>query len=194
MNGPWNISKIVPDPYKHAEFDLEAAYSLITLNQFEKAQESIDLAKKYASDLKSKTLDTHIKFAQARLNWFTSKNKKAIKNANDAVKSFRDMDAEGYAEIYSNEISNWEKGTQNTTSSTMQGTSPESRELYQLLEINHKISSMLDSQSLLKEVLSGAMRITGAQHGYLFLLSDIKKTSTITRFESKKDFKQKLQL
>lgn len=167
--------KLRPDPYKQAELDLEAAYACVSLGRFETAKMHIDSAITAASELNSKTLNTHVEFYKAFYDWHQNKNKKALDEAKKAVQTFQKIGAEGWAEIYSGEITKWERGNISSSGSTVQTSSPESRELYQLLEINQKISSMLDSQSLLKEVLSGAMRITGAQHGYLFLTSNLKE-------------------
>lgn len=155
------------DPYKRAEFDIQAAYASMQVARLQNAHIALESAREIAVALKAPLLDAHLKFARVRLDWFENKSAESLQAAEKALQVFVDIGATGFYEIYREDFKSWQQLGSN--SSTLLTGSQENRELVQLMEVNAKISAMLDSDKLLQEVLSGAMQISGAQHGYLFL-------------------------
>ncbi|MCB1172299.1 MAG: protein kinase [Leptospiraceae bacterium] len=161
-----------PDPYKDAEISLEALRSYVALGLLDKAREQLEHAQKVAASLDLALLQAHITFQQARLEWSQGDRQTAEQRAQDCIAEMHTMGASGWADIYSSELHAWHGQSRQQSSSGLSEQGGAARELYQLLQINRQISSMLDRKSLLREVLQGAMRITGAQHGYLFLCAE----------------------
>ncbi len=163
--------KLRPDPYVSAIFSILGAQAYLKLGQTHDALEYINQAREAARPLDSQLLDAHLEFIAAKLDWQQSRDENYIAVGEAVLEHFRNMGVTGYHNIYREDLKQWRNLYSDSSSHTIMG-GGENRELVQLMEINRKISSTLDTNVLLELVLKGAMQIAGARHGYLFTCDD----------------------
>ncbi len=159
-----------PDPYVEALFELLACFAYLRLGQVRDAAAALAQGRSIGDPLDSPLLHAHLDFGAAKLGWFQERDEKYLKEGEAVLERFVDMSVAGYYEIYREDYKTWRNIYSDSSSHTV--LSGENRELVQLMEINRKISSTLDTDLLLEEVLRGAMQITGARQGYLFTCDD----------------------
>lgn len=157
-----------PDAFMEAMFHLTGTVAELDVGQIARATEYFTAARELSAKLHSKLLDAHVTFIGARLSFARTRQDADLEQAEAALAQFLEMGATGYYESYREDFRQWRQLGGDSSSHTLlaQG---ENRELFQLLEINRKLSSTLDADELTGEVLRGAMTITGAQEGYLFI-------------------------
>ncbi|MEQ9363676.1 MAG: protein kinase [Leptospirales bacterium] len=160
-----------PDPYVSAMYNILGAQAYLMLGQTSDALEYINQARDSAQQLDSQLLDAHLEFVAAKLDWQQSRDENYIAVGEAVLEHFRNMDVTGYYNIYREDLKQWRNLYSDSSSHTIMG-GGENRELVQLMEINRKISSTLDTNLLLELVLKGAMQIVGARHGYLYTCDD----------------------
>ncbi|MCR9142095.1 MAG: protein kinase [bacterium] len=163
--------KLRPDPYLSAIFNILGAQAYLMLGQTTDALEYIQQARETAQQLDSQLLDAHLEITAAKIDWQQSRDENYIAVGEAVLEHFRNMDVTGYYNIYREDLKQWRNIYSDSSSHTIMG-GGENRELVQLMEINRKISSTLDTNVLLELVLKGAMQIVGARHGYLFTCED----------------------
>ena len=162
--------RLRPDRYMIAMFAIYAAWSKIMLNLQEEAEEELELARSIALELNAPLLTAHLKFVESKFKWHQALKTQASQEAEEVLGDLLDMGVTGYYELYREEIKSWnsrsttEGGTTTAATSTTQNT-----EMLQLMEINRQISSTLNVKTLFQSILDGAMKIVGAEQGYVFI-------------------------
>lgn len=157
-----------PDPYMDVMFAIFAGAAYIELNQISKAREALENeAQPIVDQLQSPLLYAHLNFYLAKLHWLQTRDKRFIEAAEQVTADMLNMELTGYFEIYKSDLNTWAK---KPSSSSMLFSSflTKDKDILTLVEVNREITSTLDVDKLLKIVLEGAMKIIGAEHGYLF--------------------------
>ena len=167
--------KLRPDPFLSTIYDNLGAQAYLLLGQANDAAEYVRQARETAQHLDSQLLDAHLEFIAAKLNWQQSRDENYIAVGEAVLEHLRNMGVTGYYNIYREDLKQWRNLYSDSSSHTIMGNG-ENRELMRLMEINRKISSTLDTNVLIEEVLKGAMQIVGARHGYLFTCEDPEDT------------------
>ena len=160
--------KLRPDAYMSATFYILGVHAYLRQGQSTLAEKDLEAASEIAHRLKAPLLDFHLGFAKRKLEWSRRRDPAVLKETEELLGQMLAADITGYYELYRQDFKSWQQTGSDSSSTTFIGATGANRELLQLIEINRKISSTLDLNALLSEVLEGAMQIAGAQHGYLF--------------------------
>ncbi|MCB1307972.1 MAG: protein kinase [Leptospiraceae bacterium] len=156
-----------PDAYMEGLFSVLAARAYMDLEQSEEALLHLEKAQAVADKLDSALLNLHLDFFRARAAFLEQRDDAGRRQGEDVLQRMFNAGVTGWYEYYRQDFRNWDRMGTDSSSSSYVG-SNENRELIQLMQINRKITSTLEPDQLLSEVLDGAMKLTGAQHGYLF--------------------------
>lgn len=167
------------DRFVLAQYHIYATWAYMQLMQFETAEQHLQNAEGIIKTLDTPLLEQHWNFVQYRLQWYQTHNKDMIQQAQDALQEMLELGMTGFYELYQDDLKTWrfqfEDSSSHSTFLSQDGT----RDLMKLLQINRQISATLDLRNLFDRVLEGAMEISGAEHGYLFLCDEIDPMKVI---------------
>lgn len=162
-------NKSRPDQFLEAMLYIQLGLSQLKLGQQDEASEAIlQKARPLVDNLDSVLLQCHFEFANCKLQYYMTYDQEWLDKAEKVLINMLAMEITGFYEIYREDLKIWQRDLSEsslTSSSIFQG----NKELSQLVEINRKISGNLDLDPLLNEVLEGAMKMIGAESGYLFM-------------------------
>ncbi|MGK0289511.1 MAG: serine/threonine protein kinase/class 3 adenylate cyclase [bacterium] len=143
------------------------------LNQLDNAYEVYEKdALPLCEKLNAKLLFFHLRFAHLKLEWQKHKNEDDLSKVETLLNEMLECGVTGYYELYKEEYHSWanhRSDSSHSYSSVMNGYA----EFEELMEINRRITSTLDISSVFDSVLDGAMKITGAMEGYLFICEHV---------------------
>ncbi|MBF0287503.1 MAG: protein kinase [SAR324 cluster bacterium] len=157
-----------PDPYLQAMLAIQAGLTHLLLDQLEEAAQYLEeQATPIAKQLDSILLNTHLQFALTKLHWQQTKSPQFLEEANQVLIEMLEHGITGYYEIYKDDLNSWSKYS--TDSSSQLSTLLSSNvEIVQLMEVSRKMTAALELESLADTILEGAMKMVGAEQGYLF--------------------------
>ncbi len=159
-----------PDRLVLTSFLFLEAWAHTNLQQYAPAQVALEQAQQTAHDLDALQLQLMLRFLALRLHWFREHDKALLAEARDALEEFVAAGLTGYYELASEDMKSWKNVLADTSSNSSITTGQSG--LYQLMDINRQISSTLDQEQLFPRILEGAMRLSGAEQGYLFVFDE----------------------
>lgn len=158
-----------PDLFVEAMLYIQLGLSQLKLGQLEEAQDLIiNKAKALTDRLDSVLLQCHFDYAHCKVQYYSTHDAVWLERVNKLLINMLAMEITGFYEIYQEDFKNWQRDLSESSlqsSSIFQG----NKELGLLMEINRKISGNLEVETLLNDVLEGAMKMIGAENSYLFM-------------------------
>lgn len=160
-----------PDPLMEANLAILTAQAHIMLGQLEEGSEHLAIAEPFVNRLDSLILKYRFQFITQKLKWERTKSQEVYRETVDLLNEMAELGITGYYEIFKEDLSTWATFTSDS-SSQLSSFLSSNLEMTQLMEVNRKISATLDLDSLFDMVLENAMKIAGAEQGYLFICDD----------------------
>lgn len=160
--------EIRPDPYIEVMFGHYCAHAHIALNQLSQAAQILEEEVQPLIDqLNAPLVYTHHNFALAKLHWLQNKDERFSDAAKLILEDMLHMGMTGYFERYKEDYHSWSNRHSTSTSHSTSFLTTD-KDILKLLEINREITATLNLEVLFKMVLEGAMKIVGAEQGFLF--------------------------
>ncbi|MCP4756809.1 MAG: protein kinase [Proteobacteria bacterium] len=163
-----SLMQLRPDPFMEVMFPVLAATAYMKLNLTSEASSLLKDIRPKVDGLGAPLLECHLDFALARIHWLISKDVKFIEAADRVLENMRTKQISGYYEIYKEDLDTWSQHSEKPPTTSLSSLQSGEANLIKLFEISRKITTTHDLDELFDAALEGAMKITGANHGYLF--------------------------